>query len=110
MAAALTSVDEGVKTLVEALGVEPKRPTMLDVHAVLRDRAVHYGDFRLVAKIAREVKGACHWGPAELSDEQHEAIDMIAVKLARICAGDPHFKDHWVDIAGYAQLVAERLK
>ena len=34
---------------------------------------------------------------------------MIACKIARILSGDPNWRDHWDDIAGYATLVAERL-
>lgn len=36
------------------------------------------------------------------------ALIMIACKLSRILAGDPNFRDHWDDIAGYAKLAAER--
>lgn len=39
---------------------------------------------------------------------QRESLDMIAHKIGRILAGDPDFRDHWDDIAGYAKLVAER--
>jgi hypothetical protein len=39
-----------------------------------------------------------------------EALDMIAHKLGRIIAGDPNEPDHWVDIAGYAQLAADHLE
>jgi hypothetical protein len=38
-----------------------------------------------------------------------EALDMILHKIGRIVAGDATFKDHWVDIAGYATLVADRV-
>ena len=30
--------------------------------------------------------------------------------LGRILAGDPNFHDHWLDISGYAKLVADRLE
>lgn len=43
-----------------------------------------------------------------LNDTQRESLDMIAHKIGRILAGDPDFRDHWDDIAGYAKLVAER--
>ena len=43
-----------------------------------------------------------------MTDPAKEALDMIAHKIGRICAGNPNFKDHWADIAGYAQLVADR--
>lgn len=39
-----------------------------------------------------------------LTASQTEAIEMICVKISRIIYGDPAFKDHWADIAGYAKL------
>ncbi len=35
---------------------------------------------------------------------------MIFHKIARIINGDPNYADSWVDIAGYATLVANRLE
>ncbi|WP_257617167.1 hypothetical protein [Campylobacter pinnipediorum] len=35
---------------------------------------------------------------------------MIAHKIARILAGNPNYKDHWDDIAGYATLVSKELE
>jgi hypothetical protein len=34
---------------------------------------------------------------------------MVAHKIARIINGDPNYSDSWVDVAGYAKLVADRL-
>ena len=42
-------------------------------------------------------------------DDQVEALDMICHKIGRIINGDPDYADSWHDIAGYAQLVADRL-
>jgi hypothetical protein len=39
-----------------------------------------------------------------------EALDMILHKISRICTGDPTFKDHWVDIVGYATLVIKDIE
>jgi hypothetical protein len=35
---------------------------------------------------------------------------MICHKLGRIVNGDPNYADSWIDIAGYAKLVADRLE
>lgn len=35
---------------------------------------------------------------------------MIAHKIGRILNGDPNYADSWIDIAGYAKLVADRLE
>ncbi len=44
-----------------------------------------------------------------LSCDQTEALEMICHKIARIINGDSDYADSWVDIAGYATLVANRL-
>lgn len=44
-----------------------------------------------------------------LAPDQQEALDMICHKIGRIINGDPDYADSWHDIAGYAQLVADRL-
>ena len=44
-----------------------------------------------------------------LTEVQHEALEHIATKIARILSGDPNHADHWNDIQGYARLVEERL-
>ena len=45
-----------------------------------------------------------------LKADQQEALEMILHKIARIVNGDPDYADSWVDIAGYAKLVADRLE
>ena len=35
---------------------------------------------------------------------------MICHKIGRIVNGDPDYADSWIDIAGYAKLVADRLE
>ena len=42
--------------------------------------------------------------------DQREALEMIQHKVARILNGDPTYTDNWIDIAGYATLVANRLE
>jgi hypothetical protein len=44
-----------------------------------------------------------------LADDQMEALEMIVHKIGRIVNGDPDYFDSWIDVAGYAQLVADRL-
>ena len=42
-----------------------------------------------------------------LNDGQREALEMIAVKIARTLSGDHNYRDHWDDIVGYGQLGTE---
>lgn len=46
----------------------------------------------------------------DLAPDQKEALEMLAHKIGRILNGDPDYADSWDDIAGYATLVANRLK
>jgi len=77
---------------------------------ILAERGRTHGDFERHAEITQRIKfvmtGSYNWNC--MSYCQREALDMIAHKIGRILAGDPSYKDHWVDIAGYAQLVADR--
>lgn len=44
-----------------------------------------------------------------LDPDMMYAIEMIVVKLSRVINGDARHADSWHDIAGYSQLVADRL-
>ena len=59
-------------------------------------------------RLKQEARDAPNW--TALGMDMREAIDMIQHKIARILAGDPTYVDHWDDIAGYARLVADRLR
>ncbi len=45
-----------------------------------------------------------------LDHDMMEAIDLICTKMARIAHGDSKHIDHWADIAGYSQLIINRLQ
>ena len=85
-----------------------------DVNDILDERATTYGQFIDVAEIAQELKDTIRIGDTNreerLPADQIEALDMIASKIARILSGDSDYADSWIDIAGYATLVAERSK
>lgn len=78
---------------------------------ILEERGKRYGAFIDQAVICTDLKMDMHvtknW--AALAPDQKEALDMIANKIGRILNGDPDYEDSWRDIAGYAQLVADRL-
>ena len=84
-----------------------------DIAAVLAERGNRYGKFADHARISQTLKNIILERVAErvvlLEPDQEEAIAMICHKLARIANGDPDYADSWVDIAGYAKLVADRL-
>ena len=85
----------------------------MTVQRTLEERGQHYGTFAERCAIEQLIKrsfAAGHqWGL--MPDDCRSALEMIATKVSRIVAGnDPEHFDSWHDIAGYAQLVAERLK
>lgn len=85
-----------------------------DIEATLAERGLRYGQFIGHAQIAQHLKTVMVDYSTErgcdLAPDQREALDMICHKLARILNGDPNYADSWVDIAGYAKLVADRLQ
>jgi hypothetical protein len=86
----------------------------MDLDKTLEERGSRYGSFMEHARLTQELKKLIFdsMSPQKLESlepDQSEAIDMICHKLGRIGAGDPHYSDSWLDIAGYAKLVADRL-
>ena len=88
--------------------------TQTSIDQTLNERGARYGTFTGHAEIAQNLKGMIahfmHARDCKLDFDQREALDMIAHKIARIINGDPNYADSWVDIAGYAKLVADRLE
>ena len=85
-----------------------------DITKTLTERGARYGTFTGHAKITQELKRALYRhmdnvSRVEPDADQLEALEMICHKIGRIVNGDPDYADSWYDIAGYAQLVADRL-
>jgi DNA-binding MarR family transcriptional regulator len=91
----------------------PEMPPMPEVDATLDARAVDYGLFlegaEVMQMLKRVVQNALNNRDKTLAHDQAESLDMIIHKIGRIINGNPDVVDHWLDIAGYAQLVADRL-
>lgn len=80
--------------------------TMTDINEILVERESTHGNYSTHAAKTQELKAIIREADCNLTPQQQEALEMIAHKIGRILAGNPSFKDHWVDIAGYATLVA----
>ena len=84
------------------------------VSNVLAAREAIYGKFSGHAEISQSLiltmQKFARLRNKLLAPDQREALQMIAHKIARILNGDPNYADSWQDIAGYAQLVANRLQ
>lgn len=78
---------------------------------MLAARGARYGAFTANADISQRLKLQMRTCPkwSALDDDMKEGLEMIAHKIGRILAGDPFYDDSWIDIAGYATRVADRL-
>lgn len=84
---------------------------MTDINSTLEERGKRYGKFEDHARISQNLKAMMLEGNwFDMESDQKEALEMIVHKIARILNGDPNYDDSWHDIAGYATLVAERLR
>lgn len=85
-----------------------------NVDTVLTERGGRYGLFTGHAQVTQDLKEIIYTAlqvrRKELAPDQYEALDMICHKIGRIVNGDPNYADSWVDIAGYAKLVSDRLE
>ncbi len=86
---------------------------MSEVKEILIERAKTHGNVDNVGLVYRLLHKALYVGRNgndDYSSVQELVLDSIFIKLARISCGDPNFKDHWLDIAGYATLVVRELE
>ena len=85
-----------------------------NVDKTLDARAEMYGKFKdgasLMQAVKRELAAHAAKHGKTFADDQWEALEMIVHKIGRIVNGDPDVVDHWVDIAGYATLISDRLE
>ena len=87
---------------------------MADITETLQERGKRYGVFAEHAEATQQLKRVISIYVRRrpvgfLAADQQEALDMICHKIGRILNGDPDYADSWHHIAGYAQLVADRL-
>ncbi len=82
------------------------------ITALLTERGAAYGPFVDQAAtsqaLAGHLRATCRY--ERLDADMREALELIAMKMSRIVHGNPNRIDSWDDIAGYARLVADRLR
>ena len=95
----------------EGICPKPAEDQVNDIHKIIKERGKTHGNFRDQAYCAQSLKSVIKESPNydRMSDVQKEALDMILHKIGRILAGNPDYKDHWVDIEGYANLISRNL-
>ena len=78
---------------------------------ILEERKKVYGDFKDIAETSQKIKDIYYIENAHEPDPViNEGFDMIAHKLARIINGGSKYIENWVDLAGYATLIANYLE
>ena len=86
---------------------------MTDIANTLIERGNRYGKFTGHAEVTMRLKNVIYSQLSQrnkqLDPDMQEALDMICHKIGRVINGDPFYSDSWIDIAGYAKLVADRL-
>jgi hypothetical protein len=82
------------------------------VTQVLVERGKDYGDYASKAQFIQGVKYLMRSSPSweAMDADMRESMEMIAHKMGRVVYGDSNYADSWIDIAGYAKLVADRLE
>ena len=87
---------------------------MTNITQTLEERGNRYGKFTGHSEITIALKNVIHIELLKrekiLPDDMTEALHMICHKIGRIINGNENYDDSWIDIAGYAQLVADRLR
>ena len=79
---------------------------------IIKERAKTHGDYKSTSAWSQSLKDMFRSGGNwhNMNDGQKEALEMIAVKLARLLNGNPQFPDHWDDISGYGKLGANSIE
>ncbi len=87
------------------------RPDDNTIKQVLAERGKDYGDYASKAQFIQNVKLLMRMSPSwfDMDADMRESMEMIAHKMGRVVYGNPAHKDNFLDIAGYAKLVADRL-
>lgn len=83
----------------------------VSVEVTLEDRGKSYGEYADGTRIAMRLFDIVQSGPSygEMNAGQQYAMFMFCAKMARLLNGDPNHADSWLDVAGYATLVHDRI-
>jgi hypothetical protein len=83
-----------------------KKQFQQGIHEIIKERGKTHGNYEDMAELSqalkRQIRFSKNWGA--MTPAQREALEMICVKIARICVGNPHEPDHWTDLSAYPEL------
>jgi len=82
------------------------------ISATLAERGSRYGPLKIQAGIEQDLKAIMratgNWH--QLTSDKKTALEMMVLKISRILAGCPEYKDNWHDIQGWAKLIEDGLE
>jgi hypothetical protein len=83
-----------------------------ELEQTIAQRRGRYGPLIESGEVAMKLEDYLRSLPGwqNLAYDQREALAMVMHKISRIMCGDPDYDDSWIDIAGYAQNVVNRLR
>lgn len=83
-----------------------------ELEQTIAQRRGRYGPLIESGEVAMKLEDYLRSLPGweRLAYDQREALAMVMHKISRIMCGDPDYDDSWIDIAGYAQNVVNRLR
>ena len=81
-------------------------------HKKADESEVLYGAFTTGAVLIKGLKSQLRLAPnwSTLKSEQKEALEIIVHKMGHILNAAPDYADSWADIAGYAQMISNKLE
>lgn len=84
----------------------------LELEQTIAERRGRYGPLIESGEVAMKLEDYLRSLPGwqNLAYDQRESLAMVMHKVSRIMCGDPDYDDSWIDIAGYAQNVVNRLR
>ena len=90
---------------------------MTSIDDVTAERGKRYGNYADHAALSPAIQNILYSALAPnpnvdldpLDDDIKETLEMMAHKLGRLVNGFTYFADSYIDIAGYAKLVGDRL-
>lgn len=82
-----------------------------EIRETLNQRGANYGRFMDNAKISEALMEIIFQCPGydQFEADQRAATWIIMQKLSRALSGNAQYDDNWRDIAGYAQLIVDRI-
>ncbi len=86
----------------------------MNIENILKERGESHGDYgkqgELFCDLVHLIMRGLQDNKEFYSPTAFSSVIHILNKISRITLGDDQFEDHWVDIAGYAELELKEIR